>query len=152
MAADVASGSFHSCARLAAGGVRCWGDNTFGQLGNGSTTTAPVTTPVAVLGVADAIDVRAGSYFTCARRASGVVSCWGANERGQLGDGTTANRSTHVAVTGISDATRLDVGGRHACVVVRGGALQCWGVGNSGQLGNDTLLDSLVPDDVLPPP
>jgi alpha-tubulin suppressor-like RCC1 family protein len=78
----IAAGEAHACARLSSGGVRCWGSNMFGQLGDGTTTIR--LRPVEVPNLRDATGITAGSRHTCATSASGVF-CWGANENGQLG-------------------------------------------------------------------
>lgn len=74
---------------MAAGGAKCWGDDSNGQLGNGGTNTDnPV--PADVVGLGDEVtNVAAGQYHTCAMTASGGVKCWGGDSQGQLGDGGT---------------------------------------------------------------
>ena len=91
-------GSGHSCAVLADGTARCWGENDRGQLGDGATTIFPVPVPMAVSGISAATSVSAGSDHSCAVMADGVTQCWGSNEHGQLGDGTTASSYVPVAV------------------------------------------------------
>ena len=98
-----------TCARLRDGTARCWGDPFAGALGGGGPTEAtpepmgPVgmPIPVAVLNVAGAVEIAAGSTHACVRLASGTVKCWGENEHGQLGDGSTTDRSTPVDVAGL---------------------------------------------------
>ncbi len=128
-AVEIVAGEMHSCARLATGEVRCWGQGGSGRLGNGSTVDAPV--PVVVSGgVTDFVDLHAGSRHTCGVRATGAVMCWGADGTGQLGDGVTLmDRPTPTAVMGVSDAVRIGPGpsANHVCVVRTNGSLACWG-------------------------
>ncbi|HEU4532847.1 MAG TPA: hypothetical protein VFS00_01970, partial [Polyangiaceae bacterium] len=89
------AGREHTCARVASGQVQCWGENSVGQLGDGSTTLRP--SPVAVelspgVRLADVQVLALGGSHSCALRDEGLL-CWGANAAGQLGDGTTENRS-----------------------------------------------------------
>ena len=94
--AEVAAGLFHTCALLRDGGVRCWGKNTGGQLGNGGNDTfgddeAPALSPLVDLGAFTPSTIVAGDDHTCALSADGTVICWGLNEDGELGYGHTRN-------------------------------------------------------------
>jgi alpha-tubulin suppressor-like RCC1 family protein len=126
----VALGPYSACALLADGTVRCWGSNTYGQLGDGTHTTRLMPTPVASLSGVTALSL--GWWTTCAL-ASGGVECWGDNTFGELGNDTTVpNSTTPVTVSGLaSGATSISVGQTSACAVVAGG-LQCWGLGPIG--------------------
>jgi alpha-tubulin suppressor-like RCC1 family protein len=80
--------------------VKCWGDNSHGELGNGTTTDSAV--PVSAAGITDAIAVGASFWSSCALLATGQVKCWGDNDYGTLGDGTAVSSSTPVTVLGLS--------------------------------------------------
>jgi alpha-tubulin suppressor-like RCC1 family protein len=148
---QVAAGSGHTCAVIDDGTVRCWGDNRFGQSGNaantGIDTAAPI--PTVVVGLAHATRIAAGFDHTCAL-AGGVVSCWGDNDHGQLGNvansGTTNATTAPVAVTGLSHVTRLGPGYYHTCGVVDDGTSTCWGGNHYGQLGNTTNNGTPAPN------
>src|SRR2546423_1631315 len=100
--ARLSADASHACHVVNDGTVRCWGDNGFGQLGDGTTIDRLI--PVAVSGLTNAVAIAAGSCHTCALRAAGTARCWGSNGSGQLGDGTTGDRHTPVAVSGLTNA------------------------------------------------
>jgi alpha-tubulin suppressor-like RCC1 family protein len=111
-AVQISSGQDHTCALRVGGQVVCWGENESGGLGDGTTnpSTGP-STPVAVTGLTDAVQIVVGDGFSCALRRGGQVVCWGANSTLQLGDGTSADSSTPVGVVGLTDAGKPPVSG-----------------------------------------
>jgi alpha-tubulin suppressor-like RCC1 family protein len=138
----IASGEFQTCALLSGGGVRCWGQNGSGQLGNG-TSGNYYATPTAVIGLAGAaIALAVGDDHMCAVIEGGAAQCWGYNAWGQLGNNSTLASSTPVSVTGLSSGvTAMSAGRAHTCAAVNGSAM-CWGDGSTGQLGDGVDLSS----------
>ena len=140
----VAAGFAHTCVLRGEGSVSCWGSNSRGQLGNG-TTSSFQPTAVDVLGITDAIQITAGTLHTCALRATGAVVCWGGNSSGQLGDGSMAMSPLPAPVPGLSDVVEIRAGALHTCAVRETGALLCWGDNATGQLGDGTMTNSGTP-------
>ena len=142
-AVSVSAGGNHSCAVLGTGGVRCWGLNDSGQLGDGTTINRNV--PVIVSGISNAVSVSAGSSNSCAVLATGGVRCWGYNASGGLGDGTTTNRSVPVVVSGILNAVKVSLHMGHSCAASATGEVLCWGENGSEQLGDGSTIRRLTP-------
>ena len=136
------AGGHHTCG-LVGSRVECWGENTDGQLGNGTRQDSSV--PVQVRGIATATAISSGFHHSCALLADRTVACWGNNEFGQLGNGTTQNALVPVPVQGLSDAVAISGGVNHTCAVLIDGTARCWGRNSYGQLGDGTSLDSSSP-------
>jgi alpha-tubulin suppressor-like RCC1 family protein len=133
---EASVGALHACAREASGRVWCWGDNVYGQLGNGTTTNSAYATSAA--GGTGAIGLATGAYHTCALLPSHTVSCWGANYSGQLGNGTTTASPTPVAVPGVANVVQLTAMDAGTCALIADGTARCWGANYYGQMGNGT--------------
>lgn len=139
---SLSAGLGHTCAVDKAGKAWCWGDNSYGQLGDGGTASKDL--PVAVGGGLAWKEVAAGKYFTCGRDDKGAILCWGENAKGQLG-GTPGEQHAPVQVKGLpGPASALAVGAQHACaVLVNDGSVWCWGANEDGQLGFGDLSGKL---------
>lgn len=149
--AELTLGRFHSCARFDGGDVRCWGNNEFGHLGDGSTTDRLSPTRVAfATGAASpgARGVVAGVGFACAVLGGEAgVQCWGDNHSGQLGAAwqewsfrTTPGSIERPPPGGPQTGVKgLALGGRHACAELDDGSIVCWGANEQRQCGSAVL-------------
>jgi alpha-tubulin suppressor-like RCC1 family protein len=152
----ITAGLIHTCALLANHEVRCWGDNSSGQLGLGGTETSRVL-PTAVANesgespLRDVAQISAGETSTCARLASGQVRCWGANDLHQLGNGVTAPSSLPVPVSSVVGGaplvgvTQIDAGASHVCARLSNGRAVCWGGNFDGMLGDGSRDERVRP-------
>ena len=142
----ITTGSTHTCALLTGGGVKCWGENRSGQLGDGTGGNMS-NTPVDVIGLAGNVTaISAGTTHTCAILTGGGLQCWGNNESGQLGNGAMQNRAAPENVSGMAaNVTAIAVGGAHTCALVGAGRPKCWGENTYGQLGVGKAPQRLTP-------
>ncbi len=125
-------------------GAVAWGDDAFGQLGNGSASLSDV--PVSVVGPSFVTAVSAGGRHSLALLASGTVMAWGGNGSGQLGDASTATSYVPIEVEGLSNVTAAAAGGAHSLALLANGTVMAWGNNESGQLGiGSGSEDSEVP-------
>ena len=148
----VAAGGNHTCALRANGTVRCWGENSRGQVGDGTVRPEPALARHGP-GTRRRRRLALGDEFSCARRADGDVRCWGRGDCGQLGDLGTTDQPTQDSViasrscglsgctfTPLADATDIATGRRHGCALQVDDRMRCWGDNTLGQLGDgDTL-------------
>ncbi|MEZ5118982.1 MAG: hypothetical protein R2686_03630 [Candidatus Nanopelagicales bacterium] len=131
---SISAGGDHTCLLVDDGSIRCWGDNSAGQLGDGTLAPTEVST---VVGVSDAIAVSAGRQHSCAIRSDRSVVCWGYGNNGELGNNDTINSGTPVPVAlGLDKAFTLSSGDGFSCASLLGGRVKCWGLGNAGQMGD----------------
>ncbi len=146
----IASTANGNCVVTSAGGVKCWGNNGSGQLGNNSVSYYGSTIPVDVVGLSSGVVALAAApdgIHNCALTSAGGVKCWGSNAYGQLGDNSTTDRYTPVDVVGLSSGVvAIGSGYAHTCALMNTGAAKCWGQNRwYGQLGNNTTDDSSAP-------
>jgi alpha-tubulin suppressor-like RCC1 family protein len=151
--AAVSAGGDHTCARRATGHLYCWGGDATGQLGNGGTNTNRPTPTQVAGGTTNWTSFSAGGGFTCGRRATGRLYCWGQDFQGRLGDGgADAEQPTPAEVAGnATDWAGVSAGTNHACARTSGGRAYCWGDGGEHQLGNGTPADRNRPEEVFNP-
>ena len=149
----VSAGSAHTCA-IHNGGLKCWGNNGNGRLGDDSTVRRSSPKQVIASGVQS---VSAGNLHTCAimdtsETTTGVLKCWGKNNRGQLGDNSTTEKHTPTGLQNASNTATLNngvqsvsAGGFHTCAIDSSGALKCWGNNGNGRLGDNSMTRRLTP-------
>jgi alpha-tubulin suppressor-like RCC1 family protein len=154
----IAVGDLHTCALLDTGNVKCWGDNTYGELGQGDTNNRGDNAGEMGDNLLDvdlgtgrkASAITAGHYFTCALLDNATVKCWGRNDFGQLGQGDTNNRGDNAGEMGDNllainlgtgrTAIAIAAGGDHMCALLDNATVKCWGHNDDGQLGQgDTV-------------
>lgn len=163
-AIDVQLGHRHTCARVGAGEVRCWGFDDEGQLGYGASFAIedepPLPGPALALG-GTASGLAAGWFHSCVTFVDGGVRCWGRNDYGQLGYGNTNNIGDNelpnavglvdlipVQLPANTEVVAIVPGGNHTCALLGGGEVMCWGANSSGQLGGGDI--NTIGDDELP--
>ena len=140
----------HFLALLADGTVMAWGRNLEGQVGNG-TFANPVATPVAVTGLTGVVAIAGGFNHSLALRNDGTVWSWGANAKGQLGDGSTTNRNLAAAVPSFSSVVRIAGGGDNSLALRSDGVPFVWGSNAFGELANGTFTPTLSSSPVAVP-
>lgn len=130
----VTAGNGHTCAVRSDGVLSCWGWNSHGQLGDGTTNNTSIPVEVGVNQVW--LDAAAGQYHTCAISAARELWCWGENADGQLGIGTESEHSPPVTALSGGQWAHVSAGSNHSCGIKLDGTLWCWGANFSGQIGN----------------
>jgi alpha-tubulin suppressor-like RCC1 family protein len=152
----IAAGGAHTCALTTAGGVKCWGSNSGGQVGHGTSGYGNISsTPVDVVGLGSGMKaIAVGGYHSCALTTGDGVKCWGENLYGQVGDGTSGwdnyIKSTPLEVVGLGSGVQgITGGGFHTCALTSTDGIKCWGGNGAGQLGDGTTEDKSTPTDVV---
>ena len=146
--AAVSPGYWHTCALLTTGQVQCWGANSAGQLGAGSTPNPHVA--ASVYGMSSGvIDAAAGGAHSCAVVSDGGVSCWGYNDYGQLGYAGAIANPVAAPVSALTSGVQAIVSGEvHNCVLTEAGGVKCWGDNTVSQLGTSISVSQTTPVDV----
>ncbi|MEC0232629.1 RCC1 domain-containing protein [Paenibacillus alba] len=137
------SGTSHILQLGSDGTVWARGNNSYGQLGNGTTNNSSIA--VQVSGLSNVIAVATGANHSIAVKQDGTVWAWGDNSSGQLGDGTTSNSSIPVQVSILSNIVAIKAGTNHSIAIKQDGTIWSWGNNANGQLGNGTTTNSLIP-------
>lgn len=151
-ALQVAVGYDHACALIEGGTVQCWGQNSNGELGDG-TGGADAATPVDVVGLAGAAEfIAVGNDVSCAIVVGGGLQCWGDSADGMLGNGTTTpDVLSPGAALGLPAVAHVSLGDDTACAVATNGDGWCWGSNGNGEVGDGTTIDRLTPTAVAGP-
>lgn len=140
---DISAGENHTCILNSDGAAYCWGDNSVGQLGNGSTESSMKA--VAVSGDLEFKSISVGWDHTCGITVDTEAYCWGRGRYGRLGNGSAENSLIPTAVSGGLSFEQVNSGMAHTCGITTGGDAFCWGRGEDGILGNSSIESSLVP-------
>jgi len=143
----VETGHNHTVVLKSNGTVWAAGLNSYGQLGDGTTTLR--RSPVQVVGLTDAVAIAAGRNMTFAIRANGQLVAWGVNSEGQLGDGTLTQRRTPVRVGTLTNVKAVTGGRDHGIVVLGDGSAWAWGHNAYGQVGDGTLTNRTSPVKII---
>lgn len=160
----IATGWRHACGIATTGQTFCWGNNSVGELGNGTADTLARRVPTLVAGGHRFVELALSARHSCAIADDGFAYCWGNNQFGQLGDGTTTDRHVPTRVAGdlpfrsIATASgfatfgnvappnpRAQGGVAHTCGLTEGGGAFCWGWNGNGQLGDGTSTTRTSP-------
>jgi alpha-tubulin suppressor-like RCC1 family protein len=145
--ASIDAGGNYTCALTTAGTIYCWGGNSYGQLGNGTTSSSSTPSALSLYSGEPIDSISVGEMSACARTTGGAIYCWGNNSYGQLGDGTTTHRSIPMPLSipaGVTFAS-ITVGYSHTCASTIVDTIYCWGYNWYGQLGTGDTVDRRSP-------
>jgi len=144
----VSAATVHTCGITVDGTLKCWGNNSFGQLGIGNTTE--MHSPINVSDTDKYIEISSGESHTCGITADGTLKCWGSNDYGELGNGIYGGIiSTPAAVPDSDKYVKVAAAMDYTCAITTNGTLKCWGLNFNGQLGIGNTTQMLLPIEVL---
>lgn len=143
----IASGASHTLAIRSDNTVWSAGDNSYGQLGNGTTTQSKLA--VQVQGLSNIVSVSAGESHSLALKSDGTVWAWGRGTEGELGNGSTANSSSPIKIQGLTNVVAISSGAYHNLALKKDGTLWAWGRGTEGELGNGLTANRSIPVQVI---
>lgn len=135
-----------TCALRTDGRMACWGTNSGGEHGTG--TTDDHRDPILANGITDAVGIAAGEYHSCAITGGRSALCWGQNDAGQVGDGTISRRLVPTQVYMIEDVAQIGTGQTHSCARHNDGHISCWGKATTGAVGTLSTSPVLIPSAV----
>jgi alpha-tubulin suppressor-like RCC1 family protein len=143
LAPAIVAGDLFSAVLTPDGTVWAWGNNGYGQLGDGTTTQR--STPAQVQNLSDVTAIASTNNFILALKTDGTISAWGAGSNYQLGNGNYSNQSLPVNTLNMSDVTAIAAGSGHSLALKSNGTLWAWGFNNKGQLGDGTTQTRTAP-------
>lgn len=157
---QLSSGDQYTCTRLDTGAARCWGENSFGNLGYGNLDSlgdnAGELPPLDVGLGASALQIQSGGQHTCAILTGGALRCWGRAYTGQLGYWMYKDaglvQPVDVDVPGLTDVKALALGYHHSCALQADGKVRCWGNNGAGELGLGHTINVGEGEGQMPPP
>ena len=143
---SIAAGASHSLALLHDGTVMAWGENSSGQLGDGTNSSRPNS--ALIPGLTNVHAIAAGGSHSLALLHDGTVMAWGQNSSGQLGDGTNSSRPTPTPIPGLTNVHAIAAGGSHSLALLHDGTVMAWGANYAGQMGDGTTTPQQSPTPV----
>jgi alpha-tubulin suppressor-like RCC1 family protein len=141
---EISSEFAHTCARSDSGGVWCWGENGYGELGIGSDRSIRYA-PAEVPGLSEVVQISVGERHSCARTRAGIMLCWGDGSYGELGTGDRENRDRPTTVPLPCEAAYIEAGGFASCSVCGDGRVLCWGDGGASWTASNPPPLVLIP-------
>lgn len=141
--AEISLGTYHTCAVDSSAHTYCWGRNTSGQIGDGSTENALI--PKRIADLPATVAIAAGARHTCALLHDGKVLCWGEGTYGQLGNGSFTSSALPIEVKAVENAVSVVAGDAHTCALTQERTVICWGANSFQELGNTDRADRNSP-------